>query len=75
MSVYWECLSSRPYLTEDKLGKPGIVPFGGRVTVRKSDVLFQVKDFEKANATVPKGNRKMTNNNYGGYADFKRCIT
>ena len=43
--------------------------------MKESDVLFQVKDFEKANATLSKDGRKMTNNNYCGYADFKRCIT
>ena len=48
----------------------------GRVTVRKSDVLFWLKDVKKAKATISKDSRKLTNyNNCGGYADFNRCAT
>lgn len=66
-----------PYLTKDKLGKPKIVHIFvcGRVTVREPEFHFWAEDSEKANATVSKDNRKMTNNNYGGYADFRRCVT
>lgn len=47
-----------------------------RVTLRKSDVLFWIKDSEKAKRpNWSKNSGKMINNNYDEYADFRMCIT
>lgn len=44
------------YLTEDELGKSRIAPFlffmMSRVALRKSDVLFWIKDSEKAKRPI-----------------------
>jgi hypothetical protein len=46
----------------------------GRVTVRKPDVLYWVKDVKKANAFVVDKTIGISIT-IEGYADFNRCVT